>query len=435
MKDLVSGEADRSERLQKFWGALRGCKLTTSEIMLVSSVVLLCLLATVSGGKTLSSHASILADNSANLAFSLYHNLAKEKDIENILISPVVVASSLGLVALGGKSNTASQVKTVLSATTVKDEQLHSGLSELLTEVSNSTARNVTWKISNRLYGPSTVSFVDNFLKSSKKHYNYEHSKINFRDKRSAVKAINAWASKSTDGKLPEVTKDVEKTDGAMIINAMFYKPHWDEQFHHKMVDNRGFLVHRSYTVSVPMMHRTGIYGFFDDTTNNLLVLDMALAHKMSSVVFIMPYHVESLERVEKLLTRQQLNTWISKMEQRSVAVSLPKVSVEVSHNLQKHFAELGLTEAVDKAKADLSNISGKKDLYLSNVFHASAMEWDTEGNPPDTSIIGSDKLKNPKLFYADHPFIFLVKDKKTNSILFMGRLVRPKGDKMRDEL
>ncbi|XP_026075892.1 serpin H1-like [Carassius auratus] len=403
--------------------------------MLVLNVVLLCLLATVSANKTLSSHASILADNSADLAFNLYQNLAKEKDIENILISPVVVASSLGLVALGGKSNTASQVKTILSATTVKDEQLHSGLSELLTEVSNSTARNVTWKISNHLYGPSSVSFADDFLKSSRKHYNYEHSQINFREKRSAVKAINEWVSKSTDGKLPEVTKDVEKTDGAMIINAMFYKPHWDEQFHHKMVDNRVFLVHRSYTVSLPMMHRTGIYGFFDDTTNNLLLLDMPLAHKMSSIVFIMPYHVESLERVEKLLTRQQLNTWISKMEQRAVAVSLPKVSVEVSHDLQKHLTELGLTEAVDKAKADLSNISGKKDLYLSNVFHASAMEWDTEGNPPDTSIYGTDKLKNPKLFYADHPFIFLVKDKKTNSILFMGRLVRPKGDKMRDEL
>ncbi|XP_048036878.1 serpin H1a [Megalobrama amblycephala] len=435
MKDLMSGEANRSERLQKFSEALRGCKLTTSKIMLVSSVVLLCLFTTVSADKTLSSHATMLADNSATFAFNLYQNMAKEKDVENILISPVVVASSLGLVALGGKSNTASQVKTVLSATTVKDEQLHSGLSELLTEVSNSTARNVTWKISNRFYGPSSVSFVDDFLKSSKKHYNYEHSKINFRDKRSAVKAINEWASKSTDGKLPEVTKDVEKTDGAMIINAMFYKPHWDEQFHHKMVDNRGFLVHRSYTVSVPMMHRTGIYGFFDDTTNKVLVLDMPLAHKMSSVVFIMPYHVEALERVEKLLTRQQLNTWIGKMEQRAVAVSLPKVSMEVSHNLQKHLAELGLTEAVDKTKADLSNISGKKDLYLSNVFHASAMEWDTEGNPPDTSIFGTDKLKNPKLFYADHPFIFLVKDNKTNSILFMGRLVRPKGDKMRDEL
>lgn len=192
--------------------------------MLISSVLLLCLLATISANKTLSSHATILADNSATLALNLYHNMAKEKDMENILISPVVVATSLGLVALGGKSNTASQVKTILSAANVKDEHLHSGLSELLTEVSNSTARNVTWKISNRLYGPSSVSFVDDFLRSSKKHYKCEHSKINFRDKRSAVKAINDWASKSTDGKLPEVTKDVEKTDGAMIVNAMFYK-------------------------------------------------------------------------------------------------------------------------------------------------------------------------------------------------------------------
>ncbi|MBN3300136.1 serpin H1b isoform X2 [Amia ocellicauda] len=405
--------------------------------MWVTKLIVLSLLGMVATAedKKLSSHATTLADNSANLAFNLYQKMSKEKDLENILISPVVVASSLGLVHLGGKSSTASQVKTVLSADKVKDDHLHSGLSELLTEVSNSTARNVTWKIGNRLYGPSSVNFADDFVQNSKKHYNYEHSKINFRDKRSALKSINEWASQTTDGKLPEITKDVEKTDGAMIINAMFYKPHWDEKFHDKMVDNRGFLVSRSHTVGIPMMHRTGLYGFHDDTVNKLYVLSMPLAHKMSSMIFIMPYHVEPLERLEKLLTRKQLDTWISKLVEKAVAVSLPKVSMEVSHNLQKTLGELGLTEAVDKAKADLSNMSGKKDLYLSNVFHASAMEWDTEGNPFDASIYGSEKLKNPKLFYADHPFIFLVKDNKTNSILFIGRLVRPKGDKMRDEL
>ncbi|XP_048837314.1 serpin H1b [Brienomyrus brachyistius] len=404
--------------------------------MWVIKVVALCLLAaSATAEKKLSNHAATLADNSANLAFNLYQNLAKEKTLENILISPVVVASSLGLVALGGKSSTASQVKEVLSASKVQDEHLHAGLAELLTEVSNSTARNVTWKISNRLYGPSSVNFADDFVKNSKKHYNIEHSKINFRDKRSAINSINEWASKSTDGKLPEITKDMEKTDGAMIVNAMFFKTHWDEKFHHKMVDNRGFMVSRSFTISVPMMHRTGLYKLHEDTENKLFVLEMPLAHKMSSMVFIMPYHVEPLERLEKLLTRKQVDAWLSKLEEKAVAVSLPKVSLEVSHNLQKHLGQLGLTEAVDKNKADLSNISGKKDLYLSNVFHASALEWDTEGNPFDATIFSTEKLRNPKLFYADHPFIFMVKDNKTNSILFIGRLVRPKGDKMRDEL
>lgn len=406
-----------------------------------NAVALALLVGTVSAAtsaspdKVLSNHATILADNSANLAFSLYQNMAKEKGLENILISPVVVASSLGLVALGGKASTASQVKTVLSAEKVKDEQLHTGLAELLMEVSDPKVRNVTWKISNRMYGPSSVTFAADFVKSSKKHYNCDHSKINFRDKKSAVKSINEWAAKSTDGKLPEVTKDVEKTDGAMIINAMFFKPHWNEQFHHKMVDNRGFLVSRSFTVGVPMMHRTGIYGYLEDKVNKLFVLSMPLAHKKSSLVFFMPYQVEPLDRLEKLLSKKQLDEWMGKLEESAVAVSLPKVSMEVSHNLQKHLGELGLTEAVDKSKADLSNISGKKDLYLANVFHASAMEWDIDGNPMDHSIFSSEKMKNPKLFYADHPFIFLVKDHKTNSILFIGRMVRPKGEKMRDEL
>ncbi|KAM8977052.1 serpin H1 [Pelodytes ibericus] len=385
--------------------------------------------------KKISEQANTLADRSAGLAFNLYHTMAKDKNIENILLSPVVVASSLGLVNLAGKASTAAQAKAVLSVDKLSDDHIHSGLSELLNEVSNSTARNVTWKMANRLYGPSSISFTDDFVKSSKKHYNYDHSKINFRDKRSALKSINEWAAQTTDGKLPEVTSDVEKTDGALIVNAMFFKPHWDEKFHHKMVDNRGFMVTRSFTVAVPMMHRTGLYNYYEDSTNTLQILEMPLAHKLSSMIVIMPYHVEPLERVEKLLTREQLKTWIGNFQKRAVAVSLPKVSMEVSHDLQKHLGDLGLTEAIDKSKADLSKISGKKDLYLASMFHAAALEWDTDGNPFDADIYGREELRTPKLFYVDHPFVFLIKDNKTDSILFIGRLIRPKGDKMRDEL
>ncbi|XP_013876593.1 serpin H1a [Austrofundulus limnaeus] len=405
--------------------------------MWITKLAWLLLLATAASAtavKVLSNLTTILADGSTSLAFSLYQNLAKDKSVENILISPVVVASSLGLLALGGKGSTASQAKSILSAAKVKDEQLHSGLTELLTEVSDPKTRNVTWKISNRLYGPSSVTFVDGFIKSSKAHYKCDHSKLNVSDKKSAVKSINEWATKSTEGRLHEVTKDVE-TDGAMIINAMFFKPHWNEQFHHKMVDDRGFLVSGSHTISLQMMHRTGLFDFYNDEANKLYILSMPLAHKLSSVVFIMPYHVEPLERLEKILSRKQLDTWMEKMKPTAVAVSLPKVSMEVSHSLQKPLQELGLTEAVDKSKADLSNISGKKDLYLSNVFHVTAFELDTDGNEIDSSIFGTDKLKNPKLFYADHPFIFLVKDQKTKSVLFIGRMVRPKGEKLRDEL
>uniref|UniRef100_A0A8D1AVB0 Serpin H1 n=1 Tax=Sus scrofa TaxID=9823 RepID=A0A8D1AVB0_PIG len=417
----------------------------------------------------LSPKAATLAERSAGLAFSLYQAMAKDQAVENILLSPVVVASSLGLVSLGGKAATASQAKAVLSAEQLRDEEVHAGLGELLRSLSNSTARNVTWKLGSRLYGPSSVSFAEDFVRSSKQHYNCEHSKINFRDKRSALQSINEWAAQTTDGKLPEVTKDVERTDGALLVNAMFFKPHWDERFHHKMVDNRGFMVTRSYTVGVTMMHRTGrclaelggglrgclgpglppshsvtsvlsallpgLYNYYDDEKEKLQIVEMPLAHKLSSLIIIMPHHVEPLERLEKLLTKEQLKIWMGKMQKKAVAISLPKGVVEVTHDLQKHLAGLGLTEAIDKNKADLSRMSGKKDLYLASVFHATAFEWDTDGNPFDQDIYGREELRSPKLFYADHPFIFLVRDTQSGSLLFIGRLVRPKGDKMRDEL
>ena len=88
-------------------------------------------------------------------------------------------------------------------------------------QVSDAKMRNTT---TNRLYGPSSVVFADAFVKNSKKHYNYDHSKINLTDKKRAVNSINEWAATSTNGKLPEVTKDVPNADGAMLINAMFFK-------------------------------------------------------------------------------------------------------------------------------------------------------------------------------------------------------------------
>uniref|UniRef100_UPI00398EA7E8 serpin H1-like n=1 Tax=Pristiophorus japonicus TaxID=55135 RepID=UPI00398EA7E8 len=398
-------------------------------------VALSLLIAIAAADGKLSELTVALSGTSAKLGLDLYFAMARDKGTENILISPVVVASSLGLVSLGAQDPTASEAKAVLDMGAVQDEHLHSALSQLLAEVSNSTARNVTWKMGSRLYGPASVNFAQDFVTSSKKHYNCEHSKINFRDKKGALKSINEWAAKTTGGKLPEVTKDLEKTDGAMIVNAMFFKPHWDEKFHHTMVDQRGFMVSRSESVGIDMMHRTGLYNFYNDEDNQVRVLEMPLAHQLSSMVFIMPYHVQSLDRIEKLLTKDQINTWMGKLQRRAVAISLPKVNMGVSHQIQKHLASIGLTTAVDKSKADLSKISGKKDLYLASVLHAAAMEWGTDGNPFDAFMYGQKELKDPQVFYADHPFIFLVKDKKTGSILFIGRLIKPAGRKLHDEL
>ncbi|KAL4825789.1 hypothetical protein H8958_010392 [Nasalis larvatus] len=361
--------------------------------------------------------AATLAERSAGPAFSLYQAMAKDQAVENILVSPVVAASSLGLVSLGGKATTASQAKAVLSTKQLRDEEMHAGEGEPLRSLSNSTARNVTWKLGSRL----SVSFADDFVRSSKQPpYSCEHSKINFRDKRSALQSINEWATQTTDGKLPEVTKDVDCTDGALLVNAMFFKPHWDEKFHHKMVDNHGFMMTRSYTVVVMMMHQKGLYNYYDNKKEKLQIVEMPQPTSSPASSSSSP------PGLEKPLTKEQLKIWMGKM-QKAVAISLPKGV--------KHLSGLGLTEAIDKNKANLSHMPRKKDLYLASVFHTTAFELDTNGNPFDQDIYGHEELRSPKLFYSNHPFVFLVWDTQGGSLLFTGRPVQPKVDKIRDEL
>lgn len=101
------------------------------------------------------------------------------------------------------------------------------------------------------------------------------------------------------------------------------------EQFHEVYLKQRLLKCNTTESVS------SGLYDLYDDKTNKLIIMSMPLAHKKSTVVFIMPHHVESLERLEKLLTKEQLDKWMGKMQKTAVAVSLPKVSMEVSHNLQ----------------------------------------------------------------------------------------------------
>ncbi|XP_007892287.1 serpin H1 [Callorhinchus milii] len=372
----------------------------------------------------------ILGDSTVNLGLSLYQTMIKDQKLrsQNLLFSPVVVASSLGVMSMGAKDKTAKQVKSLLNIN-LNDDTLHSAFSELLNEVSNETARNTTWKIGNCLYAPTSVNVRDDFVQKTKTHYKYDHSQINFKDQRSALRSINQWASQATEGKLSEITAALSSTDGAFIINANYFKPHWDESFQQTMVDKRGFIITRTHTVSIPMMHQIRLCNYYEDNANSLQVLELPLSHKHSSMIFIMTKHIEPLARLEKLLTKEQLNTWIGKLERHTVSISLPKVNLEVSHDLQKYLQELGLTEAVDKNKADFSGITGKKNLHLSGMLHATAIDWDTEGNQFDQDWNSPEITKSAKVFYADHAYIFLIRDNKTNSILLIGRLVKPKSN------
>ncbi|XP_078472584.1 serpin H1 [Lampetra planeri] len=395
--------------------------------------------------KNLSEHAKKVGEGNSAFAIDLYQSVAKAVPAtENVVLSPVLVASALGAAQLGASSATASRLLKAINPSGLPGEGFHSGLAEVLGDLASqeeeaaaaaATWRNHTWKAASRVYAPSGVTFSQGFVSSSKARYGLQHDKVNLKDKRGALKALNEWAAQNTGGKVKEVAKELNGADGAVFVNALFFKGRWNEKFHHQMVDTRGFLTSRSHTISIQMMHRTGFYNFYHDEKAQVQLLEMQLKGSLESLLIALPLHTESLERLEKLLTKQQLEEWTSKLQKKTIAVSMPKGLLQGSADIKNSLADLGLAEVGDKAKADFSGMTGGRELHLGSLLHTAALEFDTEGEEYDMSVHGHPDMRNPHLFYIDHPFFFLVRDARSGATLLIGRCMRPVGSGRHDEL
>lgn len=120
-----------------------------------------------------------------------------------------------------------------------------------------------------------------------------------------------------------------------------------------------------------------GLYNYYDDEKEKVQILEMPLAHKLSSLIILMPHHVEPLERLEKLLTKEQLKVWMGKMQKKAVAISLPKGVVEVTHDLQVRLEGRGLDTLLSllgSAGVTLENKCGPcpwaEEQHLNTVGH-----------------------------------------------------------------
>ncbi|RVE60718.1 hypothetical protein OJAV_G00183440 [Oryzias javanicus] len=183
------------------------------------------------------------------------------------------------------------------------------------------------------------------------------------------------------------------------------------------------------------MMHRAGLFRFHEDMENMVQVLEVPLSGGQASAVFLMPFHVENLARLDKLLSLELLSKWLERTNVTSVAISMPKANISNTLSLQKALSGLGLTDAWDQKAADFSGVSdkGKGKLHLGAILHWASMELAPQAGKGEVDV--EENVGRPKLFYADHPFVVLVRDNTTGALLLMGALDHAEGELLHDEL
>ncbi|XP_016366437.1 serpin H1-like [Sinocyclocheilus rhinocerous] len=370
-----------------------------------------------------------------SLGLQLYRSLRIDGSQTNTFISPLLLANSLLALEHGAKGPTAGQFHDLLGITK-NDKAVGEVLTKALKYVREANGTSYTWHISSALFSKQAPKLKKSFLEKLQTHFGLQHVALEDAQKQTDMEKLQSWAKSGMDG---EETADLEQAletkPGAMILaNALHFKGFWDRGFYHENQDLRSFLGTR-YT-KVPMMHRSGVYRHYEDMENMVQVLELGLWEGKASMVLLLPFHVENLARLDRLLTQDRVEKWLGKLNSTSIALSLPRTKISSTVSLQKQLAALGLVDAWNETSADFSTASslGQGKLHLGAVLHWTSLELAPESGSKE-SMHEDEDVEKPKIFYADHSFIILVRDNSTGALLMIGALDHTDGPAIHDEL
>nr|ANI24098.1 serin protease inhibitor protein [Polyangium spumosum] len=248
---------------------------------------------------------------------------------------------------------------------------------------------------------------------------------------------INGWAQKQTQDRIKDLIphNGVNETTRLALVNAVYFKANWESQFEVSKTRPSPFHLTSTDKKDVPTMNREGVYRFAEQ--GHVRVLEMPYEAKDTSMVLLLPDAVDGLPALEQSLTAAELDRYIEVMTPELVTVSLPKFQVNPpsSIRLRETLMTLGMRLAFDIRSADFTGIANPQKtrdrLYVSEVFHKAFVELGEKGTEAAaaTAVVmarDSGLPPKPKVFRADHPFLFVLRDTKTGMILFMGRVADP---------
>ncbi|XP_052516278.1 serpin B4-like [Budorcas taxicolor] len=390
---------------------------------------------------------SSLGEAIIHLAIDLFHQIRQSKK-ENIFLSPFSISSALAMTYLGARENTASEMEKVLHFGKIaenarggaakdcveKPGNVHHHFQKLLTELKKSTDA-YELSVANRLYGEKEFPFLQEYMDNVKKFYLASVESADFKHAaEESRKMINSWVESQTNERIKGLfPKDsLDSTTVLVLVNAVYFKGQWNEKFEEESTTEEKFWLNKDTSKPVQMMKQTNSFNFVSLEDVQAKILEIPYKGGELSMLVLLPNKVDGLQKLEDQLTAEKLIAWTSpqNMGKRQVHLHLPRFKVEESYDLVPTLQALGMVDAFRDEVADFSGMTKKCSLVVSKVFHKSFVEVTEEGTEAaaatgvGVSVVTS--LPFHESFRCDHPFLFLIKHIKTNSILFCGRVSSP---------
>jgi serpin B len=356
-------------------------------------------------------------------ALEMYSDLSKNEK-GNIFFSPYSIFSAFAIVYEGARGKTADEIKSVFHFP--EYEKLRPNFAAIYNNINKKGDYEL--RTGNALWVQQDFHLFDNYKDTVERYYGGKASNLDFyREPVESIKTINKFIEEQTDGKIKDLIRpeDLSKETVLIITNAIYFKGTWVWRFDPKETRETDFKISPGNTVKVPMMYmKPPKWAKFNYTeTEDLQILELPYKGGKISMLILLPK--KDISSVEPL-SLEKIEEWKSKMKETTLyEIYIPKFELRTRYYLNDNLRRLGMPTAFTDG-ADFSGMT-KEGIFISRVIHEGYVKVDEEGTEAAaaTGVIMAKSIEGV-IFRVDHPFIFIIQERDTGNILFLGKVVNP---------
>lgn len=347
----------------------------------------------------------------------------------NVLVSPPSLRLALGMVLLGARGETARELGTTLGLDADPQAVVHEARAESAAW-SSVGGPGITLSVANRLWGERTLTLDPGFVSRSRAGFGAGLEQLDFAHAFEPARAtINGWVKTETQDKIPELLPagSLSALTRLVVTNAVYFDGKWTTPFDPQDTHPGSFFVAGKKEVQVPLMRRTGKMKLL--RSKDAALVELPYGGGAMSMVIVLPDARAGLDTLE--LDAALLDALTTADVAPKVQLVLPRFEFSHGGSVKKALQALGMRRAFDPAAAELDGIAERAELSVSDVFHKTFVRVDeagTEAAAATGAVIATRAAAAPPpSVIVDHPFLFLLRETKTQRVLFVGRVEDPR--------
>jgi len=357
-------------------------------------------------------------------AFDLYRALAA--DPGNLFFSPYSVSTALAMTFTGARDATEYQMAEALRFTLPQGD-LHPTFGALNADLTGRVEGidGVQLSIANALWGQDGHPFLSEFLDLLETFSGAPMQRTDFAGAPEQARTdINEWVGERTEGLIPDLMAPGSITSETRLVlaNAIYFLGTWKLPFDKELTQDAPFHRLDGTEVSVPMMSIEDHFHYTEG--KDYQAVELSYTGEQLSMVVLLPAE-GTFEAFETALTVERLNRILGQMYSQKLWLAMPRFELTSEFSLADTLAQLGMPDAFTGA-ADFSGMDGTRDLFIGHVAHKAYVSVNEEGTEAAAATGVSMTLSMPAMMTIDRPFIFLIRDVETGTILFIGRVTDP---------